>query len=320
MTFKWEKLGRVFPEPGFVPPWWMREFAQAPATLVFDDFVRVYFSCRPHPDADGQYVSYTGFADLDRKDLTRVLRVSYKPIMELGALGTFDEHGTYPVSVLRCGDHVRCYYAGWSRKVSTRFDTAIGLATSVDDGATFQREGATGPVLGASIFEPFVLSGPKIRKFNNRYFLFYIAGREWKMIDGRSEPVYKIRGATSSNGVGWARMERDLIANKLGADEVQSGPDVHFADGLYHMFFCYRPVGHHPGKEGGLRIGYASSTDLHHWTRDDSQAGIDVSPEPGAWDSEMVRYPHVLQLDGETYLFYNGNEFGRWGFGLAVKE
>ena len=30
---------------------WLKEFAQGPATLVFDDFVRVYFSCRPKADA-----------------------------------------------------------------------------------------------------------------------------------------------------------------------------------------------------------------------------------------------------------------------------
>ena len=44
----------------------MREFAQGPATLIFDDFVRVYFSCRPAVDERGQYVSYSAFVDLDR--------------------------------------------------------------------------------------------------------------------------------------------------------------------------------------------------------------------------------------------------------------
>ena len=46
----------------------MTEFAQAPSTLVFDDFLRVYFSCRPSPDQKGQYVSYSAFVDLNRKN------------------------------------------------------------------------------------------------------------------------------------------------------------------------------------------------------------------------------------------------------------
>ena len=52
--------------------------------------------------------------------------------------------------------------------------------------------------------------------------------------------------------------------------------------------------------------------------RDDAKAGIDVSVE--GWDSEMVSYPHVFDLDGKTYLLYLGNEVGRYGFGLAVLD
>ena len=81
------------------------------------------------------------------------------------------------------------------------------------------------------------------------------------------------------------------------------------------MFFCFRKSLNFRGKEGGYRIGYASSTDLINWARDDSKAGIDIS-ETG-WDSEMVAYPHVFELDGEIYMLYLGNHVGREGFGLA---
>ncbi len=68
----------------------------------------------------------------------------------------------------------------------------------------------------------------------------------------------------------------------------------------------------------GYRIGYASSTNLIDWVRDDAKAGIDVSEE--GWDAEMISYPHVFELDGKTYLAYLGNEVGRNGFGLAVLD
>jgi hypothetical protein len=51
------------------------------------------------------------------------------------------------------------------------------------------------------------------------------------------------------------------------------------------------------------------------WSRRDEMAGIEVSEE--GWDSEMVNYPHVFVLDGETYMLYQGNEMGRSGIGLA---
>jgi hypothetical protein len=313
----WKKLGKVFTPQGVEGRPWLKEFAQAPAALVFDDFVRVYFSCRPPADANGQYVSYSAFVDLDRRDLRRIVRVAERPILSLGGLGEFDEFGTYPVSVVRHEGEVRAYYAGWTRCESAPFNTAIGYAVSRDDGITFEKVGK-GPVLGYSPNEPFVLSGPKIRRFRETWYLFYIAGRKWKLVDGRAEPVYRIRMASSSDGVRWTKCDRDLVDWRLEEDEAQASPDVFERDGRYHMLFCYRRSAHFRGRENGYRIGYAWSDDLLHWTRDDAQAGIDVSSD--GWDAEMISYPHVLDLDGATYLFYLGDQVGRYGFGLAVAE
>lgn len=313
--FKWQKLGRVFTPQEVTGRSWLKEFAQAPATLVIDDCVRVYFSCRPTADISGQYVSYSAYVDLDRNDLFKVRRVAEQPILSLGGIGEFDEFGTYPVSVIRYGDEIRAYYAGWTRCESVPFNVAIGVASSRDGGISFQKLG-NGPILSYSPDEPFVLSGPKIRRFNDTWYLWYIAGRKWKLVDGRAEPVYKIRMALSTDGIHWQKVNRDLIPSRIEEDEAQASPDVFQANGKYHMFFCYRYSSHYRGKENGYRIGYASSTNLIDWVRDDSKAGIDISAE--GWDAEMISYPHVFALDGKTYLAYLGNEVGRYGFGVAM--
>jgi hypothetical protein len=298
-VFRWKKLGKVF-APQEVPGRdWLKEFAQGPATLVHNDFVRVYFSCRPLADANGQYVSYSGYVDLDRCDLFKVRHVADRPVLELGAVGMFDEFGIYPFSAHRDGDIVRGYYAGWTRCESVPFNVAIGAAISHDGGKSFARLG-NGPVLSYSLDEPFVLSGPKIRRFNGRWHLFYIAGRKWKMVDGRPEPVYKIRLATSEDGLQWHKLNKDLIESRIEEDEAQASPDVIYANGKYHMFFCYRFSENYRNRQKGYRIGYASSTDLVNWVRDDDKAGISVSDQ--GWDSEMVSYPHVFELDGTTYV------------------
>lgn len=315
--FKWKKLGRFYAPQNIEGREWMAEFAQAPATLIFDDFVRVYFSCRPPADCNGQYVSYSAYVDLDRADLFAIRAVAERPILGLGGLGAFDEFGTYPVSVIRDGDAVRAYYAGWTRCESVPFNVAIGMATSRDGGDTFTKLG-DGPVLSYSLDEPFVVSGPKVRKMNDRWYLWYIAGRKWIMVDGRAEPIYKIRMATSNDGIAWTRHGKDLIDNRIGADEAQASPDVIYLDGGYHMFFCYRHGTHYRTKERGYRIGYAFSTNLTDWVRDDSLAGIDVSDQ--GWDAEMVSYPHVFELDGAVYMAYLGNQVGRYGMGLAVLD
>ncbi len=312
--FQWKKLGKVFDPTKEQNKPWLKEFAQAPCTLLFDDFVRVYFSCRPPADANGQYVSYSAYVDLDRADLTNILRVSEQPVLPLGGLGEFDEFGTYPVSVVRQKEHIIAYYAGWTRCESVPFNTAIGMATSNDNGISFNKVGH-GPILSYSPEEPFVLSGPKIRRFNNTWYLFYIAGNKWVVADGKPEPVYKIRMATSKDGRRWVKVNKNLIESIVEEDEAQASPDVFFSNGQYHMFFCYRFSKGYRGKDKGYRIGYARSQDLINWERDDAKAGIDISEN--GWDSEMISYPHVFELDGKTYMLYLGDQVGRYGFGLA---
>ena len=64
------------------------------------------------------------------------------------------------------------------------------------------------------------------------------------------------------------------------------------------------------------RIGYAESTDGIHWERKDHLSGIDVSVE--GWDADMISYPCVFKKDEELVMLYNGNGFGKTGFGYAL--
>jgi hypothetical protein len=315
--FKWKKQGRIFNPQEVKNRGWMREFAQAPDVLIFDKFIRVYFACRPPRDENGQYVSYSAFVDLNRYNLFEILNISENPILQLGERGTFDEFGTYPTSVVRFGDDILAYYAGWTRCESVPFNVAIGHAISHDNGETFTKLG-NGPVLSYNIHEPLILSGPKIRKFNNRWYLWYIAGKKWLENNGKPEPVYKIRMASSSDGINWERNYKDLIKDKLEENECQASPDVFFYNNKYHMFFCYRYSLDYRCKERGYRIGYAFSDDMINWFRDDTKVGVDISEE--GWDSEMICYPHVFELDNKIYMLYIGNQVGRFGFGLAQLE
>ena len=119
--FNWKKLGKVFNPADVTGKDWLEEYAQAPDVLIFDTFVRVYFSCRAKPDANGQYTSYSAYVDLDRNNLFNIVAVAEKPVLALGELGTFDQFGTYPVSTIRVGDEVHLYYGGWTRCESIPF-------------------------------------------------------------------------------------------------------------------------------------------------------------------------------------------------------
>jgi len=315
---KWKKLGKLFDPTEHKLPNRCVEFAQSPQALVLPDRVRIYFSTRER-DRPDKYLSHVCYADFSR-DMSRLLGVAQETVLPLGGLGCFDEHGIFPINVLDDGDRILAYTTGWNRKVSVSVDAAIGLAVSHDNGASFVRHGE-GPILAASLNEPFLIGDAFVKRHGERYHMWYIFGCRWQKSAQSDIPerVYKIAHATSANGIDWQRNGRQIIPDRLNPDECQALPTVITLDGVHHMYFCYRQAfGFRQDSRRAYRLGYAYSTDLENWIRDDSLAGIDVSDAD--WDSQMQCYPHVFACDDKVYLLYNGNEFGRYGFGLAILE
>ena len=313
---KWSKHSKIFDPTEHTLPNGCVEFAQSPQALVFGDFVRIYFSTRA-VDTNGKFRSHIAFVDM-RKNLREVIRVSDQTVIPLGGLGCFDEHGIFPMNVVRHEDRVYGYTCGWNRRVSVSVDTAVGLAISCDNGLTFERIGP-GPVLAASLHEPCLVADGFVLVIEGVFHMWYIFGTGWKKYapDAAPDRTYKIGHAISPDGVNWTKEEsRQIISDQLGQDESQALPTVVKIGSRYHMFFCYREsFDFRKAKGRGYRIGHAWSDDLSNWTRDDNQPKLDGTP--GAWDSDMQCYPHVFECDGKVYMLYNGNEFGRYGFGLA---
>lgn len=315
---KWKKLGKIFDPTEHKLANNCLEFAQSPQTLIFDNFVRIYFSTR-EKDRTGKYLSHISFVDM-KKDFKTIINISKNTVIPLGSLGCFDEHGIFPMNVLRVKDKIYAYTCGWNRKVSVSADASIGLAISDNNGTTFKKIGA-GPILTSSLHEPFLIGDPFVQIYNKKYHMWYIYGTKWTRRSRDEEPqrIYKIGHAISNNGISWRKEGRQLIADKLNSDECQALPTVANFDNKYHMFFCYRQaIDFRKNKDKGYRIGYAFSDDLINWTRDDDNVSINVSKK--GWDSDMLCYPHVFRCDDKIYLLYNGNEFGRYGFGLAILE
>jgi hypothetical protein len=314
---KWRKLGQIF---DFHCSDFADEFfgyAQSPQALVFEDRVRFYFSTRPHAE-NGKFVSVVQYVDMS-KDFRTVLGRSRGTVVPLGKLGTFDEHGIFPFCVFRHGDAVWGYSNGWNRRVSVSVDTAIGLAISRDDGRTFTKLG-DGPVLGPSLQEPYLVCDPFVRVFDGVFHMWYIYGTSWKCSAPGEPPdrTYVIAHATSADGISWHRQNQPIIV-QTHPEECQALPTVIKLGKRYHMLFCHRHTfGFRTDFARSYRLGYAWSDDLFRWHRDDSLCGLDASTD--AWDSDMVCYPHLFTCDDRTYLAYNGNNFGRDGFGLAELE
>ncbi|MEW4925278.1 hypothetical protein [Algibacter sp. 2305UL17-15] len=314
---KWINKRKLFDPTTFKLANGCTEFAQSPQTIVFDDFVRIYFSTRKKDKTSGKYLSFIAFIDVDKK-LENILNSSSNEIIPLGELGTFDEHGVFPINVLKDGDRILAYTTGWSRRVSVSIETSIGYAVSDDNGLTFKKQG-NGPILSSSIKEPVLVGDGFVKKYDGIYHMWYIFGKKW-IPAKEKEPearVYKIAHAISADGILWEKEEGvQIISDVLNEDECQALPTVIKIGNRYHMYFCFREAtDFRKNPKRGYKLGYAYSDDLKNWIRDDENSGI--NPTLGEWDSDMKCYPHIFDCNSKVYLLYNGNEFGKYGFGIV---
>jgi hypothetical protein len=273
------------------------------------DVVRVFITC-----CDKVGVGRPGYVDISVKNPMSVLRVSQVPLLDVGRPGTFDENGVAACSVVKLDDgRMLMYYAGFELGVKIRYRLLTGLAISKDGGESFVRHSEV-PVLERSAEELYFRCGPYCIHDEGRFRLWYIGGSTWTDVDGKNMPIYDIRYSESEDGVHWP---------KKGEVQLEiSDPDEHGfgrpyiskkEDGTYQMFYSIRRR-----SLGAYRLGYAVSTDGHNWQRLDKQLNLDVSPS--GFDSEAIMYAAPFEIGGETYLFYNGNDFGSQGFAVARLE
>lgn len=312
---RWEKIGKIFDLGQHTLSDGYSEFAKSPQALVFDDFIRIYF-CAQKKTENGKYVSCPHYVDFDKR-LSQLKRTSRRPAISLGGLGHFDEHGIFPMNVVRHQGRILAFTTGWSRRTSVSIDMEIGLAESFDQGETFVKLGLGGPVMSPVYNEPCLVGDGFVLSRGGGLDMWYIFGQKWRRAFETAEPdrFYRIAHAHSADGIHWQRDGRYVIPAKTET-ECQALPTVFEAFGRFHMYFCYRDAfDFRKNRDKAYRLGYAHSADGREWIRDDERAGIDVTP--GAWDADMMCYPHVFNCDDQFYLLYNGNEFGKYGFGAA---
>ena len=137
--------------------------------------------------------------------------------------------------------------------------------------------------------------------------MYYVSGCGWKHKD---LPRYNIKIATSNDGRVWNRDGHVCIDFKDSNENALARPYVLFEDEIWKMWFS------HKGET--YRFGYAESENGIIWERRDEFSGLNVSRS--GWDSEMIEYAAVINHKGQHFMFYNGNNYGEHGIGLAIEE
>jgi hypothetical protein len=308
---RWEKRGLIFTVNGISE--WMNHHACVPvADRVDDEVLRIYFGPR-----DTQGRSFTTFIEVEADNPANVLRVHDRPVIGLGKLGTFDDSGVMPSSIVNHNGRKYLFYIGWNRGVTVPYRNSVGLAVSDDGGLTFQRV-CEGPVVDRTQAEPYFCASPYAMydAEAKTWKLWYASSTGWTLVHGHPEPIYQVKYAESGDGVHWVR--NNIVCLPYGFEgEANARPCVIKENGRYRMWYCFRgSVDYRTSKQQSYRLGYAESPDGINWTRDDANIGIERSA--AGWDSLMMEYPYVYEHKGRKYMLYNGNGFGETGFGYAV--
>jgi len=309
---KWIKKGLVYVPDGRYQ--WNQSHAQLPIVDAASKQVwRIYFATR---DADNR--SNASFVEVEAGCPERILYQHNQTILALGRLGSFDESGIMPVSLVNHDGKKYLFYAGWTRRVTIPYHNSIGLAISNDRGQTFQKVG-DGPILDIRPREPYFTGTAQVLIDDGVWKMWYQSCTKWEVRNGHPEPFYHIKYAESADGINWCRTGVVAIDYK---DENEGGicsASVLKENCTFRMWYSTRGAeDYRHNRANTYRIGYAESGNGIDWTRKDDEVGIDVSTE--GWDSEMLAYPFVLKHGGRTFMFYNGNGFGKSGFGYAVLE
>ena len=310
---KWNKKGLLFNIDKNSD--WAYSHCHKPTPLIIEEnILRVYFGVR-----DKNNHTRTTFVDIDVSELDKFKVICFhdKPVISLGKIGAFDDSGANVSSIVKVDNLIYMYYIGWNPSTTVHTRNSIGLAVSEDNGLTFNRL-FDGSVLDRNKEEPYYTGAVDVIIDNNLFKMWYTSGSEWKIINDKPEICYHIKYATSKDGIDWVRENVNCI---LPSHELESvaRPCVIYENGIFRMWYSKRNIdGFRVNPDKGYRGGYAESSDGKNWIRMDEEFGLELSQH--GWDSESIAYPYVFKLKDKHVMLYNGNNFGKTGFGYAISE
>lgn len=298
---KWKKLGCVF-YPDCQHPKLQSHAANPLAIPLKDNIFRVLYSGR-----DKNNRSSVGFVDIDIYKQA-VIYSHMEPIFMHGDPGSYFSHGVSIGNSYKSNFNTYILFMGWSIASGEHWRGNIGRL--VLQKAHFLALTPEAPLISCDSEDPVSLSYPWVIFDQGIYKMWYGSTVCWDA--GNGEMIHIIKYATSTDAIHWQK-HGQAIPHVIGVAQAFSRPSVIVDRNGYHMWFSYRD-----GSGKTYRIGYAHSKDGLSWDMEKHQSGIDVSNS--GWDSEMIEYPFVFDHKGNRYMLYNGNDYGRTGFGLATLE
>jgi hypothetical protein len=300
---KWKKLGRIYgPAIEGRHPKLITHAANPLPILIEGNAYRIFYSGR-----DQNNRSSVGAVDIDIQT-RQIIQEHHEPFFEHGPEGSFYVDGVSIGNCYEVDGKQYILFMGWQTPQDGHWRGDVGRLVVKPD-LTLELESEI-PFMATNEDDPISLSYPWVQRNEGGDFsMWYGSTATWDA--GNGEMLHVINYASSADGDHWVR-EGLAVPYELGTAQAFSKPTIVWdAQNGHEMWFSYRR-----GTGDKYRIGYATSKDGKVWQLALNAAGIDVSDE--GWDSQMIEYPFVFDHKDRRYMLYNGNDYGKSGFGIAV--
>lgn len=273
------------------------------------DHYRIHFSPR-----DIKNRGHGAILEIDMNHPTKVVRLHDKPTIEPGELGCFDDSGALPNALVKINERTLLYYTGINLGVTVKIRNSIGLAEWDKKAQRFERL-YNGPIIDRTKDFPHFVATPEVMHDGEKFRAWFTSCVKWEDTkEYGAKHFYHLEYAESKDGITFKRDGHTAIGFDNPHEYAMGVPRVMRDIDCWRMWFCSRATTDVPT----YRMRYAESHDGRNWVRKPMQPGLDVSSQ--GWDSTMVCYPFVFDHGGKRYMLYNGNDYGKTGFGIAILE
>lgn len=285
-------LGFGRPKPKRMRPWGDRSrlgrpFSKDPCVIRLGGRYLMYYSLPPF--GDGRVGDGWGIGIAESRDLLTWTRMG-----EVPPEGEHEGKGICAPFVMAVNGEVHLFYQTYGNGAKDAICHAVS-----GDGQAFRRD-PTNPIFRASGgWNSGRAIDVEVVRFRGNWFL-YAATRD------PESRVQMLTGAVSKSGLGREDWEPlgggPLLRPELGWEKrCIEAPSVVERDGQLFMFYA-GAYNNEP-----QQIGCARSRDGVEWERISGEPWLAVGPA-GSWNSSESGHPAVfVDADGETYLFYQGN-------------
>jgi hypothetical protein len=304
--FTWKKLGLAFDAKASANDTWFANSALTPTPFKLnEETIRVYAGFR---DAAG--VSRIGWVDVLADDPLKVVGLSKDPVLDVGRPGCFDDNGVILGDVVHGPEGVYMFYVGFQLVAKAKFLAFTGVALSRDGGHSFTRV-SEAPIIDRATQQTTIGAVHTARFEQGLWKLWFASGDDWEMIQGKPFPQYHIRYVEAADLLDVSRKSVECL--RPIAPEYRIGrPRVYRVGDRWVLYTTKGTTG------GEYFPTVAYSKDGIAWERHDDELGIGLGPS--AWDAQVLCYPALIQHKDRILMFYNGNNMGVDGFGVAVTE